>query len=100
MKERLIFASLDQPRKPDKGLRDGSCNRTACQAPLKGERQWTMDDFMVVGGKLYYCHRCARDFNAWDRQIGVPLRCTPVPPPEQARITRDADLPQVSSFHG
>lgn len=98
MAERMLFASLAQAPKPDKGLKDGSCNRTACQAPLKGERQWTMDDFR--GGKLYYCHRCARDFNAWDRQIGVALRCTPVEPPEPARRTRDADLPATGSFHG
>ncbi|WCS27978.1 hypothetical protein LOK46_14475 [Methylobacterium sp. NMS14P] len=77
MRERMLFASMAQPLKPEKGRKDGSCNRTACQAPLKGKRQWTMVDHSVVDGRLYYCARCAWDFNAWDREIGVTLRCTP-----------------------
>lgn len=62
--------------KADKGKRDGSCNRTACQAPLKGRPQWYMRESAIHEGRLYYCDACARDFNAWDRRSGDPKRCT------------------------
>ncbi len=66
------------PLMADKGLKDGSCNRTACQLPLKGEPQWTMPNYGQGGtdGKLYYCSACARKFHEADRQFGEPLRCT------------------------
>jgi hypothetical protein len=60
----------------DKGQKDGSCNRTACQLPLAGREQWAMRDFMVRDGKLYYCADCAMKFHEADRQFGEPLRCT------------------------
>ena len=63
------------PLMPDKGLKDGSCNRTACQLPLRGQEQWTMKDHMT-GGKLYYCADCAMKFHEADRQFGEPLRCS------------------------
>jgi hypothetical protein len=64
------------PKMADKGKKDGSCNRTACQLPLKGERQWFMVDGSVVGSRNYYCHPCAMKFHEADRQFGDPLRCT------------------------
>jgi hypothetical protein len=63
------------PKMPDKGQKDGSCNRGACQLPLAGRQQWTMKDH-VTGGKLYYCADCAHKFNESDREFGEPLRCT------------------------
>jgi len=64
--------------KPGKGKRDGNCNRTACQAPLEGEEQWTMRDHetLVEGKRLYYCGICARDFNNHDVRMGWEPRCT------------------------
>jgi hypothetical protein len=67
------------PEMPDKGLKDGSCNRTACQMPLAGKPQFWMKNYVVENGRLYYCAKCARDFAYWDRidRPGEPLRCTP-----------------------
>lgn len=63
------------PKMPDKGLADGSCNRTACQLPLAGE---PMDQFMrgnfTGGPRLHYCAKCARDFDDWDYRSGDPVR--------------------------
>lgn len=63
--------------KPDKGLESGSCNRTACQAPLAEE---SFHQFMALpftsGERLYYCARCARDFDDWDRRSGDMVRIT------------------------
>lgn len=67
------------PIMDDKGLKDGSCNRTACQLPLKGQRQWTMPTHGQKGGtdgKFHYCHECALKFHEADRDFGDPLRCT------------------------
>jgi hypothetical protein len=61
---------------PGKGKKDGNCNRTACQAPLKGGEQWYMRDYGTTNGRLYYCGRCARQFNDSDRQFKEPQRCT------------------------
>ena len=63
---------------PDKGKKDGSCNRTACQRPLRGKRQYYMRDYMVQDGRLYYCEPCEREFTRWDRidRPGEELRCT------------------------
>ena len=62
----------------DKGKKDGSCNRTACQAPLAGRRQYYMRDHMTTDGRLYYCEPCAIDFTHWDRidSPNQPYRCT------------------------
>lgn len=57
-----------------KGHRDGLCNRSACLAPLAGKEQWFMKDHMT-GGRLYYCGRCARDFNESDRRYNETPRC-------------------------
>jgi hypothetical protein len=63
------------PLMDDKGKLDGSCNRTACQYPLKGEpRQWYMEDIT----KNHYCDQCARMFNRDDRDMRQPQRCMPV----------------------
>jgi hypothetical protein len=66
------------PVMPDKGLKDGSCNRTACQLPLLGQEQWTMPSYGRGGtnGKFYYCRECARKFHEADRDFGQPPRCT------------------------
>ncbi|AXQ69884.1 hypothetical protein HOU03_gp384 [Caulobacter phage CcrSC] len=61
---------------PDKGQRDGSCNRTACQLPLAGNRQFYMKDHFT-GGRLYYCPACERKFTEADRQFREPQRCQP-----------------------
>lgn len=66
------------PNNPDKGMKDGSCNRTACQRPLKGRVQYYMTTPFTAGEKLYYCRDCADSFAHWDRidRPGEPLRCT------------------------
>lgn len=66
------------PTMPDKGKLDGSCNRSACQMPLKGKPQFWMKDYMVASGRLHYCAECAAKFDEADRQFGEPRRCTPV----------------------
>ncbi len=55
---------------PDKGQRDGSCNRTHCQLPLKGKSQW-----VIVGGDFHYCEKCADKFREVDRSNNRPFRC-------------------------
>lgn len=67
------------PVMPDKGLRDGSCNRTACQLPLAGQEQWTIPTYGGSGGtegNFYYCKLCAAKFADADREFGQPFRCT------------------------
>ena len=67
-----------QGPRPKKGEKDGLCNRTACQRPLEGKRQYYMRDYGTTDGRLYYCEPCERDFSHWDRidRPGEPLRCT------------------------
>jgi hypothetical protein len=55
--------------KPDKGQKDGSCNVTACQVPLKGRRQGWMVNHTVENGRYYYCASCCRKFNEWDDKL-------------------------------
>lgn len=64
---------------PDKGKRDGRCNRTACQRPLAGKPQFYMDGIFTAGPRLYYCGDCEHEFTKWDRidRPGEPLRCKP-----------------------
>jgi hypothetical protein len=50
---------LDQPLKPDKGLRGGSCNRQACQDPGA--------DFYNRGTDKWYCDDCAGAINSANR---------------------------------
>jgi len=64
--------------KRDKGMRDGSCNRTACQKPLEGMPRWSMPNY-TRGGRLYYCTQCVNEFHKWDRRCGDELRCTIIP---------------------
>lgn len=59
----------------DKGLKDGSCNRTACQKPIKGASYYNKST------QAYYCKECADSIN-WiggrkDTMAlyGVPLLC-------------------------
>ena len=63
------------PNKADKGEKDGSCNRTACQAPLADEEEHQFMSGRFTGGpRLYYCARCARDFDKWDHHSGDAVR--------------------------
>lgn len=71
------------PVLPDKGLQDGSCNRTACQMPLAGKRQFFMRDYLT-GGRLHYCGDCGDLFDADDRKFGDPRRCTELTPENRA----------------
>jgi len=70
-----------EPNRPDKGKRDGSCNRTACQDVLAGQLpRWSMSDHEhFTNGRLYYCQTCAEDFNKSDIRFGTPERCTVMP---------------------
>lgn len=45
--------------KPNKGLKGGSCNRTACQAPGAV--------YFNFSTEKYYCRRCAEDLNRANR---------------------------------
>lgn len=75
--QRAITTGVPAPtiNKPDKGKLNGSCNRTACQAPLADELD---HQFMIVSGtanqRLYYCAHCARDFDDWDHRSGDRIR--------------------------
>ena len=65
------------PHKPDKGLMNGSCNRTACQAPLAHEPVHQFMDGNFTGrGRLFYCRACSWEFDKWDRidRPGEPMR--------------------------
>lgn len=62
--------------KPDKGHKDGSCNVTACQAPLKGTMQGYMEGNFTGGPRLYYCETHCLAFNDWDKRSGDPRRIT------------------------
>lgn len=62
---------------PDKGLRNGSCNRTACQAP--GATWYNLST------RAWYCGECAGMIN-WaggrkdtQRLFGTDLLCTQDP---------------------
>lgn len=76
----------DPAIKPDKGHFDGSCNRRACQRPIKGNgwfNRWTI---------AYYCQPCAFKINDADDGEsdrvdgrGVPCR----------RVTAPVDLADV-----
>lgn len=60
--------------KPDKGLRGGSCNRTACQAP--GATWFNQST------RAYYCEGCARDINRYNRADAMQLYGTDLCLPE------------------
>jgi hypothetical protein len=52
----------------DKGHENGSCNRTACQAPLADEPEHQFMDGIFTGGpRLYYCRQCALLFDRVDQ---------------------------------
>ncbi len=61
-----------------KGLKDGNCNRAACQRPLAGQPQSSMIDHETfTNGRLYYCEECTEQFNKSDREFaGGQYRCT------------------------
>lgn len=64
----------------DKGQANGSCNRTACQAPLSHEPTHQFMDGIFTGGpRLHYCATCAADFDAWDRRSGDMIRISREP---------------------
>lgn len=62
--------------KTDKGKKDGSCNVTACQAPLAGTMQGWMVNHTVANGRFYYCGKCCHRFNEYDDRIRQPRRIT------------------------
>lgn len=69
--------NLAEGYKETKGLKDGHCNRRACQAPLAGTRQFYMRDHETfTDGRLYYCDDCAAQFDMADRRMMNGLRCT------------------------
>ena len=81
----------DAPFKPDKGQRNGSCNRRACQDP--GAVYYNR------GSMSWYCESCARDlnsanFHSW-RQSGSfdgrPM-CIRVEPDDRGQLHA---MPQV-----
>lgn len=79
-----VQANLRQGYHADKGLRDGRCNRYACQAPIganpelgvRPAPQWSMRDHeQHTERRLYYCHSCAVMFNQSDYRAGTEQRC-------------------------
>lgn len=61
--------------KPDKGQANGSCNRTACQAPLAAEPEHQFMDGNYTGGpRLHYCATCAILFDRTDDEFTEPRR--------------------------
>lgn len=76
VKARAAGMGYSGPVMLDKGQRDGSCNRTACQVPLKGQTQFWMKNYGTEGGRLHYCADCADKFDQADRDMGQPRRCT------------------------
>jgi hypothetical protein len=62
--------------KPDKGLYNGSCNRTACQ---KSGATWYNHCT-----RAYYCKPCAHEINRWNPEgYDGHLLCELLPPPTQ-----------------
>lgn len=66
-----------------KGLRDGHCNRRACQKPLNieshalGQRFYMSDhETFYAGGRLYYCANCAAQFELADIRNRAEKRIT------------------------
>jgi hypothetical protein len=65
-----------------KGLKDGHCNRSACQAPLAGEWESTGERYSMIDhetftdARLYYCANCAAQFDMADRQMMNAPRIT------------------------
>lgn len=57
--------NIDQPEKPDKGLRGGSCNRRACQAP--GATWYNRST------RAHYCGECAALLNRVNRRDSVRI---------------------------
>lgn len=68
--------------KETKGLKDGHCNRKACQAPLAEEsrifgRRFSMTDHETfTTARLYYCHHCADQFTLADIRNRAERRIT------------------------
>lgn len=54
-------SKCDQPLKPDKGHRGGSCNRQGCQSPPA--------DYFNRGSGSWYCGSCAHDLNRHNRDF-------------------------------
>lgn len=80
--------------KPDKGKKDGSCNVTACQKPLKGTMQGYMDGVHTGGPRLYYCSEHCCRFNEWDDHL---IRRKEI---ETRRITWDETTgPRIAGIH-
>lgn len=63
-----------------KGLKDGHCNRYACQAPLAREweaigRRYSMRDHETnTDARLYYCAGCADQFDLADTRNHAECR--------------------------
>jgi len=74
----------------DKGHANGSCNRTACQAPLADEPVHQFMEGIFTGGpRLHYCIRCAADFDSWDFRSG-----------DRVRISREDKSPSIDTQPG
>lgn len=71
-------ANLKAGYEETKGLKDGHCNRYACQAPLADEpqRHSMSDHEFFTDSRLYYCGHCAVLFTKSDIQFGDPIRIT------------------------
>jgi len=61
--------------KPDKGDRDGSCNRSSCQRSLKDLPRFSMRGYNHEQ-RIYYCPDCAELLNEFDVGSGTHPRCT------------------------
>lgn len=71
-----LARNVERGHEPTKGLQNGHCNRAACQAPLAGQEQWSMEDHETfTDARLFYCARCARQFNEADARYGERQRC-------------------------
>ena len=79
--ERKIERNIADGYEPTKGLKNGHCNRSGCQAPLAGQPQSSMVDHeTATNARLFYCERCTDAFDRSDRRYaGGVLRCTREP---------------------
>lgn len=74
--------NLAEGFKETKGLKDGHCNRRACQSPLQiewdtlGQRYSMRDHETFTDARLYYCAHCAGQFDLADMRNHAERRIT------------------------
>lgn len=74
--------NLAEGFKETKGLKDGHCNRRACQTPLAeesrilGRRHSMTDHETFTNARLYYCSHCADQFTLADIRNRAERRIT------------------------